>query len=184
MSVTRRHFLMQLAATSGYTAAHAAMTTLGLGAVGVAVAAAAPVLPPPGSGKGRRVLVLGAGIAGLVSARELRKAGCQVRIVEARATERCATARASGTRTVAARLPASTRASISMRARRACPATTTPAAAAAANPAWRWKRKSIPATAPISCPMRQSTGRRGGGHLAPPRHPPGLAADRPLGPPV
>ena len=84
MSVTRRHFLMQLAASSGYTAAYAAMTTLGLGAVGMTAAAAAPVLPPPGSGKGRRVLVLGAGIAGLVSAWELRKAGYQVQIVEAR----------------------------------------------------------------------------------------------------
>lgn len=35
MSVTRRHFLMQLAATSGYAAAHAAMTTLGQGALPV-----------------------------------------------------------------------------------------------------------------------------------------------------
>ncbi len=84
MSVTRRHFLMQLAATSGYTAAHAAMTTLGLGAVGLTAAAAAPLLPAPGSGKGLRVLVLGAGIAGLVSAWELRKAGYRVQIVEAR----------------------------------------------------------------------------------------------------
>lgn len=84
MSVTRRHFLMQLAASSGYTAAYAAMTTLGLGAVGVTAAAAAPALPPPGSGKGLRVLVLGAGIAGLVSAWELRKAGYQVQLIEAR----------------------------------------------------------------------------------------------------
>lgn len=84
MSVTRRHFLMQLAASSGYTAAYAAMTSLGLGAVGVTAAAAAPALPPPGSGRALRVLVLGAGIAGLVSAWELRKAGYQVQIIEAR----------------------------------------------------------------------------------------------------
>ena len=84
MSLTRRHFLMQLAATSGYTAAYAAMMSLGLGAAGVAAASAAPLQLPPGSGKGRRVLVLGAGIAGLVSAWELRKAGYQVELVEAR----------------------------------------------------------------------------------------------------
>lgn len=39
MSVTRRHFLMQLAASSGYTAAYAAMTSLGLGAASLAAAA-------------------------------------------------------------------------------------------------------------------------------------------------
>ncbi|MYN29405.1 flavin monoamine oxidase family protein [Duganella levis] len=86
MTVTRRTFLMQLAATSGYTAAAAAMTTLGLGAS--TIAAAAVQLPPlqlaPGSGKGVKVLVLGAGIAGLVSAYELRKAGYQVQLIEAR----------------------------------------------------------------------------------------------------
>ncbi|CDG82346.1 flavin monoamine oxidase family protein [Janthinobacterium agaricidamnosum] len=85
MSVTRRHFLMKLAATSGYTAACAAMTTLGLGAAGVAAGAeAAPLRLAPGSGKGQRVLVLGAGIAGLVAAWELRKAGYQVQVIEAR----------------------------------------------------------------------------------------------------
>ena len=77
MSVTRRHFLMQLAASSGYAAAHAAMTTLGLGAVGVTAPPAAPVLPPPGSGKGRRVLVLGAGIAGRMKARTASASRCR-----------------------------------------------------------------------------------------------------------
>ncbi|MCH4270621.1 FAD-dependent oxidoreductase [Kerstersia gyiorum] len=37
-----------------------------------------------GSGKGKRVLILGAGIAGLTSAYELRKAGYDCMIVEAR----------------------------------------------------------------------------------------------------
>lgn len=85
MTVSRRNFLVQLAATSGYAAATAAMTTLGLGAPAIAAAgqAAAPQLVP-GSGKGLRVLVLGAGIAGLVSAYELRKAGYEVQVVEAR----------------------------------------------------------------------------------------------------
>jgi monoamine oxidase len=86
MSVTRRTFLMQLAATSGYTAAAAAMTTLGLGAPTIASAASQnpPLRLAPGSGKGVKVLVLGAGIAGLVSAYELRKAGYQVQLIEAR----------------------------------------------------------------------------------------------------
>ena len=89
MPVSRRHFLVQLTASSGYAAAAAAMTTLGLGAATVAAAAdPAPVLPQlaPGSGKGKRVLVLvlGAGIAGLVSAYELRKAGYEVQLIEAR----------------------------------------------------------------------------------------------------
>lgn len=86
MTVTRRTFLMQLAATSGYTAAAAAMTTLGLGAPAIASASGqAPALQlAPGSGKGTKVLVLGAGIAGLVSAYELREAGYQVQLVEAR----------------------------------------------------------------------------------------------------
>ncbi|MFZ6774855.1 flavin monoamine oxidase family protein [Undibacterium sp. SXout7W] len=85
MTVTRRKFLVQLAASSGYTAAAAAMATLGLGTSVVAAAApAAPLQLAPGSGKGLKVLVLGAGIAGLVSAYELRKAGYEVQVIEAR----------------------------------------------------------------------------------------------------
>ena len=85
MSVTRRKFLMQLAASSGYTAAAAAMTSLGLGATTLASAAnALPLQLAAGSGKGIKVLVLGAGIAGLVAAYELRKAGYQVQLIEAR----------------------------------------------------------------------------------------------------
>ena len=38
----------------------------------------------PGSGQGRDVLILGAGIAGLVAAHELHRAGCRVRVLEAR----------------------------------------------------------------------------------------------------
>lgn len=85
MTLSRRNFLVQLAATSGYAAATAAMTTLGLGAPVVAAARQTAALQlAPGSGKGLRVLVLGAGIAGLVSAYELRKAGYEVQVVEAR----------------------------------------------------------------------------------------------------
>lgn len=93
MPVSRRHFLVQLAASSGYAAAAAAMTTLGLGTASAASVSSSAssssgrsVLPAlaPGSGKGKRVLVLGAGIAGLVSAYELRRAGYDVQLIEAR----------------------------------------------------------------------------------------------------
>ncbi|GGY39472.1 flavin monoamine oxidase family protein [Pseudoduganella albidiflava] len=85
MTVTRRSFLMRLAASGGYAAARAAMATLGLGAIDVAGARTNPPLNlAPGSGNGRSVLVLGAGIAGLVSAWEMRKAGYSVRVIEAR----------------------------------------------------------------------------------------------------
>ncbi len=54
-----------------------------IGLFGAAAASALPVLPPD-LGKGRRVIVLGAGIAGLVSAYELQQAGFEVVVLEAR----------------------------------------------------------------------------------------------------
>ena len=45
---------------------------------------AQPIAAAVGSGKGVRVVVLGAGIGGLVSAYELRKLGCDVTVLEAR----------------------------------------------------------------------------------------------------
>jgi monoamine oxidase len=50
---------------------------------GTGSAAAGAVLPP-GSARGQDVLVLGAGIGGLVSAYELHRAGARVRVLEAR----------------------------------------------------------------------------------------------------
>src|ERR1041384_7830953 len=47
-------------------------------------ASAEPFALPPGSGRGRKVVILGAGIAGLVSAYELRRAGWDVTVLEAR----------------------------------------------------------------------------------------------------
>jgi monoamine oxidase len=81
-SVSRRRFLNRLGAVGGYSAVYGAMQTMGLLAPARAWAAV-PSLPP-GSGAGRSVIVLGAGIAGLVSAYELRKAGYAVTVVEAR----------------------------------------------------------------------------------------------------
>ncbi|AFL87152.1 monoamine oxidase [Terriglobus roseus DSM 18391] len=81
MSLTRRSFLNRVAHLGGYSAAFSTMNALGL--LGNAEASA---LPPLSStlGQGKSVVVLGAGIAGLVSAYELRKAGYTVSILEAR----------------------------------------------------------------------------------------------------
>src|SRR5205085_2515788 len=47
-------------------------------------AAAEPFQLPRGPGRGRKVVILGAGIAGLVSAYELKRAGWDVTVLEAR----------------------------------------------------------------------------------------------------
>ena len=81
MSVTRRVFIQRMAQIGGYSAAFSAMRALGL----TAVPGPSP-LPQLAAdfGKGKSVVILGAGIAGLVSAYELRKAGFECTILEAR----------------------------------------------------------------------------------------------------
>lgn len=82
MAMTRRSFLTRVAQMGGYRAAFTAMQSLGL----LAVAAEASPLPelPAGFGSGKKVVILGAGIAGLVAAYELRKAGFTCTVLEAR----------------------------------------------------------------------------------------------------
>src|SRR5437868_9775075 len=81
MSLTRRVFLHRIAQLGGYSAAFAGMQALGLlPAVGQSTL---PQLPS-GFGKGKKVVILGGGIAGMVSAYELRKAGFDCTILEAR----------------------------------------------------------------------------------------------------
>ena len=82
MATTRRDFLMRVGAAGGYGAAFTTMQTLGL----LPVAASAVSKPdlPPGAGAGVKVVVLGGGIAGLVAAYELRKAGFPCTVLEAR----------------------------------------------------------------------------------------------------
>ncbi|WP_279330731.1 flavin monoamine oxidase family protein [Sphingomonas oleivorans] len=70
-------------AVGGYGAVVGAMSAMGMDPIPAAANAEAPSLAP-GSGKGRRVAILGAGIAGLVSAYELRKAGYEVIVLESR----------------------------------------------------------------------------------------------------
>ena len=81
MGLTRRAFIERMALIGGYSAAFTTMRALGL--------VEAPGLSPlpqlsADFGKGKKVLILGGGIAGLVSAHELRKAGFACTILEAR----------------------------------------------------------------------------------------------------
>jgi monoamine oxidase len=82
MSVTRRDFLMRVGLAGGYTAAFTMMQSLGL--LGVPRAMADTTKPNPVAGKGAKVVILGGGIAGLVAAYELGKAGYACTVLEAR----------------------------------------------------------------------------------------------------
>ena len=79
MSLTRRHFLEQIAAVGGVTLAYESMTALGL----LAQPSQAP-FELRGQVNGISVVVLGAGLAGLTIAYELRKRGYEVQVLEAR----------------------------------------------------------------------------------------------------
>ena len=83
MMTTRREFLQQVVAVGGYRAGFLTMQALGL--VGLPSALAAePLDLQPGAAHGTRVVILGAGIAGLSAAWELGKAGYDCTVLEAR----------------------------------------------------------------------------------------------------
>lgn len=82
MALTRRALLEHIGRVGGLGAAYMAMETLGLAIP--TPAGAENFALPRGSGGGRSVVILGAGIAGLVSAYELGRAGYRVTILEAR----------------------------------------------------------------------------------------------------
>ncbi|HEX8526884.1 flavin monoamine oxidase family protein [Allosphingosinicella sp.] len=82
MGLTRRGFLERLGLAGGTSAVYLGMEALGL--LNAPPASAEPFALPPGSGRGRKVVILGAGIAGLVCAYELDKAGWDVIVLEAR----------------------------------------------------------------------------------------------------
>jgi monoamine oxidase len=82
MALTRRALLERLGAVGGASAVFLGMEAMGL-AWSTPAGAENFELPPVG-GNGRSVVVLGAGIAGLVAAYELRRAGYEVTVLEAR----------------------------------------------------------------------------------------------------
>ncbi|MCP4384836.1 MAG: FAD-dependent oxidoreductase, partial [Hyphomicrobiales bacterium] len=82
-NLTRRGLLQGLAALGGVGAAYSALNAFGL-VGGNARAAGETVAPlPNGSLDGKRVVVIGAGVAGLCSALRLARAGADVEILEA-----------------------------------------------------------------------------------------------------
>lgn len=80
MGVNRREFLQRITMLSGFEASTAGLQMLGLAPM---TANALPALSPE-QGAGMQVAVLGAGIAGLVAAYQLERAGFKVTVLEAR----------------------------------------------------------------------------------------------------
>jgi monoamine oxidase len=82
MTLTRRNLLHRIGAVGGAGAAYMAMEAMGLAVP--TPAGAEDFALPAGSGNGKSVVILGGGIAGLVSAYELGRAGYDVTVLEAR----------------------------------------------------------------------------------------------------
>jgi monoamine oxidase len=81
MSGTRREFLRRVAQAGGYRATYLTMQALGLIAT---EAVAEPLKLEQGARHGTKVVVLGAGVAGMSAAYELGKAGYDCTVLEAR----------------------------------------------------------------------------------------------------
>jgi len=79
---TRRDFLTKVGRAGGFGATYLIMQSLGL--LPLQPSEASAVQLPETSGRGKSVVILGAGIAGLVSAWELSKAGYNCVVLEAR----------------------------------------------------------------------------------------------------
>ena len=81
--ISRRTLVELIGRIGGAAAAYSALNMAGL--LATPTAYAAPPTLKHGSGNGKRVAILGAGIAGLTAAYCLSKAGYQCTILEARA---------------------------------------------------------------------------------------------------
>lgn len=82
MGITRRDFLMRVGQAGGYSAAFTTMQSLGL--MPMKAMAAEPIAAAAGSGSGVKLVVLGGGVGGLVTAYEAKKLGYDVTLLEAR----------------------------------------------------------------------------------------------------
>src|SRR5277367_2618570 len=83
MPISRREFIARIGQTGGYGAAFMTMHSLGL--LGLVESEQQKDFPLPRStGRGTKVIILGAGIAGLVAAYEMRRAGFDCTVIEAR----------------------------------------------------------------------------------------------------
>ena len=71
MGITRRDFLMRVGQAGGYSAAFTTMQSLGL--MPMKAIEAQPIAAPAGAGKGVKIVVLGGGVGGLVTAYEAKK---------------------------------------------------------------------------------------------------------------
>lgn len=82
MGISRRDFLMRIGQAGGYSAAFTTMQSLGL--LPMKAIAAEPIAAAAGIGKGFKIVVLGGGVSGLVTAYEAKKLGYEVTLLEAR----------------------------------------------------------------------------------------------------
>jgi monoamine oxidase len=82
MTFSRRSFVHLVGAAGGAGAAYATLVAMGLMPTPASAYAGPPRLPE-GSGRGRRVIVLGAGLAGMTAAYELGRAGYACTVLEA-----------------------------------------------------------------------------------------------------
>ena len=82
MGFSRREFITRVGQAGGYSAAFVAMQSIGL--LPTRAVFAEPLAVAPGTGKGKKVIILGGGIAGLVAAYEMRSLGYDCTVLEAR----------------------------------------------------------------------------------------------------
>lgn len=82
MTISRRSLIHRVGRVGGAAAAYRTMAAMGL--LPVPAAYAGPPTLAPGVGAGKHVVILGAGIAGMVAALELGKAGYRTTLLEAR----------------------------------------------------------------------------------------------------